>query len=139
MIYYELKIESSEETIEINEPNMINFADISLDTLNDDAQKKSNAILARMSVKGKIEASINDALIKISEWTRDLKEATTYRKVTLTVKSDNSGVILRTYEIPDMFVCDYREVYGAPENEDGTYFVLKLTQKENQLKNFNTY
>lgn len=139
MIYYELKIESSEETIEINEPNMINFADISLDTLNDDAQKKSNAILARMSVKGKIEASINDALIKISEWTRDLKEATTYRKVTLTVKSDETGVILRTYEIPNMFVCDYREVYGAPENEDGTYFVLKLTQKENQLKNFNTY
>lgn len=139
MIYYELKIESSEETIELTELNMINFADISLDTMNDDAQKKSNAILARMTVKGKIEASINDALIKISEWTRDLKEATTYRKVTLTVKSDNSGVILRTYEIPDMFVCDYSEVYGAPENEDGTYFVLKLTQKENQLKNFNTY
>ena len=139
MIYYELKIESSEETIEITEKNMIYFADVSLDTLNNDAQKKSNALLARMSIQGKIEASINDALIKISEWTRDFKEATTYRKVTLTIKSDETGVILRTYEIPDMFVCDYSEVYSAPEDEDGTFFALKLTQKENQLKNFNTY
>ena len=34
MIYYELKIESANETIEITEENTIYFAEIFLDTLN---------------------------------------------------------------------------------------------------------
>lgn len=138
MIYYELKVEAGDNVIEIKEENTIYFADVSIDTINDDTQKKSNAILARMTLQGKIDPSINDALMKISEWARDLKNETTYRKVTLTIK-DAEDSILRTYEIPDMFVCDYSEVYGDPDNENGTFFSLKLTQKENQLKNFNTY
>ena len=68
MIYYELKIESGDNTIEINEENTIYFAEVILDTLNNDTQKKSNALLARMTLQGNIESSINDSLIKISEW-----------------------------------------------------------------------
>ena len=138
MIFYELKVEAGDNVIEIKEDNTINFADVSIDTINDDTQKKSNAVLARMTLQGKIEPSINDALMKISEWARDLKNESTYRKVTLTIK-DGADSILRTYEIPDMFVCDYSEVYGDPDNEDGTFFSLKLTQKENKLDSFNTY
>jgi len=139
MIYYELKIESANETIEIMEENTIYFAEVFLDTLNNDTQKKSNAMLARVTIQGNIEPSINESLIKISEWARDLKNETTYRKVILTMKDDEAGSMLRTYEIPDMFVCDYREVYSSPKEDTTSFFELNLTQKENQLKNFNTY
>ena len=139
MIYYELKIESDEDTIEITKESMIFFAQVSFDTINNDTQKKSNAILTRMVVKGKIDESINDSLLKISEWARDLNDSTTYRKVTLTIKKDAAGKILRTYEVPAMFVCDYNESYGAPDDDDESSFELKLTQGENRLKDFNTY
>ena len=139
MIYYELKIESDGESIEITEPNMIYFAQVSFDTLADATQKKSNAILAYMVVQGVIDETINDSLLKISEWARDLNDSTTYRKVTLTIKKDAAGKILRTYEVPAMFVCDYNESYGAPDDDDESSFELKLTQRENRLKDFNTY
>lgn len=139
MIYYELKIEAGEDKIEINEDNMIYYAEIHLDTINDSVQTKSNGLLARMTLRGKIDPSINDSLVKISAWARDLKKETTYRKVTLTIKEDEAGIILRTYEIPAMFVCDYREIYGNPEDDKTAIFKLELTQKENELKNFNTY
>lgn len=138
MIYYELKVESGDNVIEITEENTIYFAEVFLDTINNDTQKKSNAMLARVTIQGNIDVSINDSLIKISEWARDLNDKTTYRKITLTVKED-ATTILRTYEIPDMFVCDYREVYGNPSDDKTAFFELNLTQKENKLKDFNTY
>ena len=138
MIYYELKVESGDNVIEITEENTIYFAEVFLDTINNDTQKKSNAMLARVTIQGNIDVSINDSLIKISEWARDLNDKTTYRKITLTVKED-ATTILRTYEIPDMFVCDYREVYGNPSDDKTAFFELNLTQKETKLKDFNTY
>ena len=138
MIFYELKIESGDNVIEITEESTIYFAEVFLDTINNDTQKKSNAMLARVTIQGNIDESINDRLIKISEWARDLNDKTTYRKVTLTVKED-ATTILRTYEIPDMFVCDYREVYGNPAEDRSEIFELELTQRETKLKDFNTY
>ena len=82
MISYELKVESGDEVIEITEEGTIYFAEVFLDTINNDTQKKSNAILARVTIQGNIDASINDNLIKFSEWARDLNAKTTYRKVT---------------------------------------------------------
>ena len=137
MISYELKVESGDEAIEITAEGTIYFAEVFLDTINNDTQKKSNAILARVTIQGNIDASINDNLIKFSEWARDLNAKTTYRKVTLTVKKD-ATTILRMYEIPDMFVCDYREVYGNPSDDKTAFFELNLTQKETKLKDFKT-
>lgn len=140
MIFYELKIEAGEDAISISaESSAIFFAEIVLDTENNYAKKKSNAIQARMTIRGKIEPEITDSLLKISEWARDLNDDTTYRKVTLTIKADAAGKILRTYEIPMMFVIDYFETYDAPKEDDATIFELVLAQKENQLKDFNTY
>ena len=138
MIYYELKIESEGDTIEITEPDKIFFAKVSFDTTSENVQKKSNAILARLFVRGKIDRSTNESLMKISEWARDLTDTTTYRTVSLTIK-DSETTTLRTYDIPDMFVCDYNEVYGDPKDEKEATFFLKLTQRENRLKDFNTY
>lgn len=139
MIYYELKIESEGEAIEITEPNKIYAANVILRTVNFGTQKKSNAILMMMKIDGIIDETTNDSLLKISEWARDLNATTTYRKVTLTVKSDDTGKILRTYEVPYMFVDDYEELYGSPEDKLEAHFELKISQSENRLKEFNTY
>ena len=139
MLYYELKIESSSETIEITEEHMIYFAEVFLDTDDNNTQKKINSILPRVTIQGNIDSSINDSLVAISNWARDLKNETTYRKVTLTIKEDESGAPLRTYEIPDMFVCDYREVYSSGGENETAFFELSLIQRENKLKEFNTY
>ncbi len=69
----------------------------------------------------------------------DLKNETTYRKVTLTVYEDNGGQVLRIYEIPDMFVYDYTEEYKDVEQNNTFLFELKLTQRENRLKEIKTY
>ena len=142
MTYYELKIESSEGEIVVNEKNVITFAEVVFETNDKNTKTKSNAILARMTICGNItngkDTSVNEQAIKLSEWARDLKNYTTYRNVTLTVKTDEY-TILRIYEIPDMFVCDYKESFKSSDVNDAYTFELKLTQSENKLKEIKTY
>lgn len=142
MIYYELKVESDEGEIVIDAEKMITTAEVMFDTINNDTKTKSNAILARMTICGNItngkDTSINEQAIKLSEWARDLKNDTTYRNVTLTVKTDEY-TILRIYEFPDMFVCDYKESFKSSDTNDAYTFELKLTQSENKLKEIKTY
>lgn len=139
MIYYALKIEGGSDKIEIEKGTEITSAEISFDTINDDTQRKSNAILARMTICGTVDEKINANLIKIFEWSRDLKNETTYRDVTLTVYSDDGDTVLRIYELPSMFVCDYKESYKGANNNDAFTFELKLTQRENRIKEIKTY
>ena len=139
MINYALKIESSEDTIEITESGMIVSADVYFDSDNE-IQTKSNNILVQMIIKGYIEQgnseSINEQLKKVSKWARDLKQATTYRKVTLDVKKDDDTPV-RTYEIPSMFVCDYKEFFDSAKD---TYkFELILNQSNNKLGEIDIY
>ena len=140
MLNYALKIESAERTIEITEKGMILSANVYFDTSNNKTQTKSNNILAQMIIKGYIEKgneeSINKKLIKVSEWARDLKQATTYRKVTLEIKKDDDTLV-RTYDIPSMFVCDYKEFF---DSENDTYkFELILNQSDNKLGEIKIY
>ena len=139
MINYALKIESSEDTFEITESGMIVSADVYFDSDNE-IQTKSNNILVQMIIKGYIEQgnseSINEQLKKVSKWARDLKQATTYRKVTLDVKKDDDTPV-RTYEIPSMFVCDYKEFFDSAKD---TYkFELILNQSNNKLGEIDIY
>ena len=142
MTYYELKIESSEGEIVVNEKNVITFAEVVFETNDKNTKTKSNAILAQMTVRGIIvqglDISINEQAMKFSEWARDLKNSTTYRNVTLTVKNDEDESIVRIYKIPAMFVCDYKETFNATENNAFT-FELKLNQSANKLNDIKIY
>lgn len=140
---YELKIESPEDSIEIKEKGMITSAEVFFNTINNETRAKSNAILAQVTICGKIYSGskddITDRAVKISNWAHDLNESSTYRNVKLTIKGDG-GAELRYYEIPDMFVCDYKEIYKADGNgKDTGTFELKLTQSENNLSGIKTY
>ena len=138
MIYYELEIGD----IKITESGIITYAEVFFNTLNKDTKTKSNAILAKMKICGNLDigkdTSINDRAIKLSEWARDLNKSTTYRNVILTVKTDETTVF-RVYEIPDMFVIDYKESFKSSEENDAYNFELTLTQSDNKLKEIKTY
>jgi len=142
MIYYELKIESSTEEIVVNEKNVITFAEVVFETDDKNTKTKSNAILAQMTVRGIIvqgqDTSINEQAIKLSEWARDLKNSTTYRNVTLTLRDDEDESIVRIYKIPAMFVCDYKETFSTTDNNAFT-FELKLNQSTNKLNDIKIY
>lgn len=144
---YVLKIEwdDGEQSIEIGESKeeqaVITDAEVMLDTIDDNTRNKSKAMLARVNVKGQIVGKkirdLREKLIDIFNWAKDLSVDTTYRKVTLIVKEDES-TDLRKYEIENMFVRDYKETYHnsdekGGQGDKGGMFELDLTQQENDL------
>lgn len=144
---YTLKIEwdDGEKTIEIGatkeEQVVITDAEVMLDTVDDYTRNKSKAMLAKISVKGQILGTkapkLKESLRDIFLWATDFEVDTTYRKVTLTVK-ESSNNVLRTYEIENMFVSDYKEKYRnsdekGGQGDKGGIFELYLTQQENDL------
>ena len=144
---YTLKIEwdDGEQSIEIGaskeEQAVITDAEVMLDTIDDTTRNKSKAMLAKINVKGQIIGKkipkLKDSLRDIFLWATDFSVDTTYRKVTLTVKEDEATV-LRTYEIENMFVRDYKETYRnsdekGGQGDKGGMFELDLTQQENDL------
>lgn len=146
---YILKIEwdDGEQSIEIgaskDEQAVITDAEVMLDTIDNTTRNKSKAVLAKINVKGQIIGKgqgitkLKDSLRDIFLWATDFSVDTTYRKVTLTVKEDEANV-LRTYEIENMFVRDYRETYRnsveeGGQGDKGGMFELNLTQRENNL------
>lgn len=146
---YTLKIEweDGDKTIEIGatkeEQVVITDAEVMLDTVDDYTRNKSKAMLAKISVKGQILGTkaqkLKESLREIFLWATDFKVNSTYRKVILTIKEDETTV-LRTYEIQNMFVRDYKEIYQNSEQKGGQgdkggMFELYLTQQENDLDN----
>ena len=144
---YILKIEwdDGEQSIEIGatkeEQVVITDAEVMLDTIDNTTRNKSKAMLAKINVKGQIIGQkipkLKDSLRGIFLWATDFSISTTYRKVTLTVKEDDTTV-LRTYEIENMFVRDYKETYRNSDEQGGQgdkggMFELDLTQQENDL------
>ena len=125
---YILKIEwdDGEQSIEIGATNeeqvVITDAEVMLDTIDNITRNKSKAMLAKINVKGQIIGQkipkLKDSLRGIFLWATDFSIRTTYRKVTLTVKEDETTV-LRTYEIENMFVRDYKETYRNSDEQGG--------------------
>ena len=145
---YTLKVEwdDGEKLIEIGESKdeqaVITDAEVFLDTIDDTTRNKSKAMLAKINVKGQIIGKkipkLKDSLLDIFNWARDFEVDSTYRKVTLTIKED-AATVLRTYEIQNMFVRDYKETYQnsdqkGGQGDKGGMFELALTQQENDLK-----
>ena len=136
---YAIKIESADtDPIEINEnQSIITDVEIFIDTIDDNVRQKASGMLARLTVIGKIDVSIQDQLIGLFDWSKDLDSDNWYRNVEL--KIFESKKLQRTYEFPNMFVVDYKELYHASgEQKEGT-FELYLTQKDNNFEGIKTY
>lgn len=145
MNYYEVKIITGDgDAIEIGkeeiEQKIIRSVKIMFDTTDEkNLLQKSSSMLAKITITGDISSDVKDKLIKIFNWSKDFSNATTYRQVVLTIKSDETTV-MRTYEYGNMYVCDYTEEYEG-ENSGGVIgtFELKIFQKENSFKSIDTY
>ena len=147
---YSIKITSQEgEVIEIGtdgekETGLITDVKIHLDTINDNVSEKAMGMLAKIAIKGLIsnDASVKKKYIDMFNWSKSLSKNQWYR--TIVIKSyvdENHEDVYRTYQFDNVFVVDYIEEYfattkdGAPKD----HFELYLTQKENNLKNIETY
>ncbi len=111
---------------------------VRLDTLQDDSLDKSGSMLSKIEIRGDINDEINEKLLSIFDWAKDFNKKTTYRKVTIKIIEEE--LLLRTYEIDNVFVVDYFEEYVNEAGDDkGGNFILKLSQKENELKTAKTF
>lgn len=149
LYYYVVEIGGNEE-IKLGgelEPGKLSqdltYVDVMLDTKDDSVSEKSNSMLARVTVKGKITTDTNPELLKVFAWAHDYSKETTYRNVKITVYEDVT-TILRTYELEKIFVRDYKEIYDTVavdnkgENSTGR-FELYMTQQDNMLEKIKTY
>ncbi len=141
---YAIKIESTEcDPIAIGDPeetenqNLITSVDVFIDTIDDDVRQKASGMLARVTIKGNIDDKIQDQLIELFNWSKELSGDKWYRD--LEIKALDGGTVKRTYVFPKMFVVDYKELYRVTGSQQVDTFELYLTQKENNFKSIKTY
>ena len=137
---YFLKVEWEDNVIDLGheKDETITMATVHMDTIDDDTFTKSQAMLMRIHIEGEINAAVKDKLREIFEWSKDLNDKTTYRKVTVEVVG---GVVtpIRECTLDKVFVRDYKEVYDKGKGDEGGKFILDLTQKQNELDTVNFY
>ncbi len=120
------------------EDDTIEDVEIFFDTIDENALQRSDNMLAKVQIVGKI-AEDNDfefmrKLRKLSDWARDHSAETTYRNVCIGIKG-SSNKFQMVYTMKKMFVVDYKENYG---NGKKNVFTLNLTQRANNLNKIET-
>ena len=140
---YAIKITGEGDTIEIgnaevvNSQNLISGVDIFFDTIDNDVRQKATGMLAKITIYGKIDESIQEELIKIFNWSKELNGNAWYRD--LEIKIYEGGETKRNYIFPNMFVLDYKEIYRVSGSNANDTFELYLTQKENNFDKIDTF
>ena len=122
-----------------DDKGIIKSVEIYLDTIDDAVRSKSDAMLSRIKIVGKIQENTSQRLIDVFNWSLEMSSEKIYKKLEIGIY--NSEKILRQYIFPEMFVVDYKEVYTADghDKDEKPYFELYLTQKENNLKAIDTF
>lgn len=147
-MFYTLKVEwdDGDQSIVIGngeddnnkENNVITKAIVHIDTLDDNTNTKSEQLLARIKIEGKIPKDktlagfVENQLREIFKWSVDCVGDTTYRKVTLEVM-EKGNVSKRKFVFENVFVRDYVEEYDSSAGDKDGTFKLDLTQRENEL------
>lgn len=117
--------------------NFITGLDIHIDTIDDKVRQKAGGMLAKITILGKVDNSIQKQLIDIFNWSKELSGDKWYRN--LEIKLFEGGSTKRTYIFENMFVVDYKELYRVTGSNSDDTFELYLTQKENNFKTIETF
>ena len=130
------------ELAEDNEQgNFLTSVDIQFNTPDSNVKQKPKAMLAKITITGKIETNKNDLkpLYKaLFDWSKSLDKNQGYRTVDIEIKEDDTNDdSFRKYHFEKMFVVDYREFYSG--NNEENLFELELLQYENNFKTIETY
>ena len=125
-----------------NQGNCLTNVNIYMETLDKISKKKSQAMLAKIEVFGKIDAeeSKNLKLLykALFDWSKSLDKNQWYRTVDIEIKDDGGNDTFRKYHFEKMFVVDYKEFYDGTNNENNR-FELYLTQQELQFKTIEVF
>lgn len=117
--------------------SVITNMEVKIDTINDNATSRGEAIVARVNFDGSInateETNLHETLIKLFKWSQGAEDEAEYRTVKIEITENN--VLKRQYEFPKMFVCDYSEHYGSKK---GVEFTVKLNQREEYVDTIKT-
>lgn len=143
MIKFGITIESQDgEQITLGgvKDSTITDVKVQFDTLDDNVMSKSNAMVARIEIRGNLEDSNNEQLQKVFNWAKDFRKTSTYRTVKIVIYDSEEGGELRNYSISPVFVTDYTEEYQSTDGEErGGLFFLKMNQVQNNFDNAKTY
>ena len=150
---YSVKITSEDgEIIEIGkdgveeESSLITDLTVHLDTIDNDSRQKSQAMLAKIILKGSIDEIIKNETRQLFNWAKSLEKSKWYRSLVITVREDMGSQPFRTYQFENVFVVDYLEIYKtesalseSSSDADKDHFELYLTQKEGNFKTIESY
>lgn len=144
---YAFTITSSEgEEIKIGyegEDDSVQGISVCIDTLDNNVSQKSSAMLARVTINGAVTDSNRDSLKSIFDWSKEIAKANAYRKITIECKGPELNTP-RTYELDQVFVCDYSETAGVVKEGEhaGTQrltYEIRLTQFQSKWSGVKIY
>jgi hypothetical protein len=138
MAFFELKVSSETEKDIIfslgEDKNTITDIQFFMNTLNDDTLNRSQSVRAEFVIKGSIDDKSKSEIQKLAAWAIATEKDKIYREVNIIVKDNNSdsGEVLRRYIFSEMFVIDYKEIFGPKKDnkDDEGSFELLIAQKE---------
>lgn len=117
--------------------SLINKLELKIDTTNDNATRRGEAIVGRVNFSGSIDeaegTNIHENLIKLFKWSQSAEGEEEYRTVKIEIFESN--VLRRQYEFPKMFVCDYNEIYLG---DKGVSFDISLNQRAEYVNTIKT-
>lgn len=138
MAGYALRVNSSEGNFELgtattNGKSIITSVKFKMNTMDDATLNRSDAVRAELRITGVITNDSRDLTKNLATWAIDDNLSTLYRNVEIDVNQadNNTGEIIRRYNIDNMFVVDYEE---STSNKDVGTFELFLAQKEGKYK-----
>ena len=117
-------------------PDDIINASYKLNTIDNDALSRSNEARAEITISGIISELNTKETCKLASWAKETNSDLIYRKVKLVIyaNTDENAKMLRSYEIEQMFVLDYKETFcnSSEDNKEGSsgQFELYVVQKK---------
>lgn len=139
MAGYNLSIKNNEEVIELSTEEevgkpVITEVSFKMNTLDDHARNRADAVRGELKITGVITAENRDETKPLAKWAMDADRKTLYRSVEIVVYDGKNctGEVLRRYQFSNMFVIDYEENFGG-DSDSGT-FELFIAQKEGNEK-----
>lgn len=118
------------------ETSVIRVVDIKFDTVMKEKQlrKKSKDLQATVEIKGVIQADINQQMKELSDWVRDFKVESTYRRLEVEVLDESAeGTQKMTYILDKMFAVHFDYENRSDEEEAVGMFHLSLMQNGDAL------
>lgn len=131
MSHFKLVVSGGENPIELAKD--VSKVEVFIDTVEDNVMGRASGVLAKLTVKGKIDEKNSAPFLELFRWSKDFNSDTQYRKVELYIYSgDNESGCYRHYEFGRMFVVDYKEIYPDSKEKSAQYgsFELNLTQQD---------